>query len=98
MKIEVEIQSNSDNIDTEYQDYVCSVAIRVARDVFALLPVQKVVVHATNGNMDILSVCFDKKTFYDLKFNLIDLSETINKFNHNIKFDNNGFGTIDRIE
>jgi len=104
LKMEVEFQINSDNIDmpknsTEYQDYVCSVAIRVARDIFALLPVQKVVVHATNDGVDILSVCFDKKTFSDLKFNFIDPSETISKFEHNMRFDNvNGFKNINRIK
>ena len=102
LKMEVEFQINSDNIDmpknsAEYQDYVCSVAIRVARDIFALLPVQKVVVHATNDGVDILSVCFDKKTFSDLKFNFIDPSETINKFEHNMRFDD-GFDIINRIE
>ena len=103
LKMEVEFQINSDNIDmaensTDYQDYVCSVAIRIARDIFALLPVQNVVVHATSDGNDILSVCFDKKTFSCLKFNFIDPSETINKFNHNMNFGNDGFGTIDRIE
>ena len=103
LKMEVEFQINSDNIDmpknsTEYQDYVCSVAIRIARDIFALLPVQKVVVHATNDGDDILSVCFDKKTFSGLKFNFIDPSETINKFEHNMEFDNmNGFGNVERL-
>lgn len=103
LKMEVEFQINSDNIDmaensTDYQDYVCSVAIRIARDIFALLPVQNVLVHATSDGNDILSVCFDKKTFSCLKFNFIDPSETINKFNHNMNFGNDGFGTIDRIE
>ena len=103
LKMEVEFQINSDNIDmaensTDYHDYVCSVAIRIARDIFALLPVQNVVVHATSDGNDILSVCFDKKTFSCLKFNFIDPSETINKFNHNMKFGNEGFETIDRIE
>lgn len=103
LKMEVEFQINSDNIDmaknsTEYQDYVCSVAIRIARDMFALLPIQKVIVHATDGAIDILSVCFDKKTFFGLKFNFIDPSETINKFEHNMRFDVNGFSIIDRIE
>lgn len=103
LKMEVEFQINSDNIDmpknsTEYQDYVCSVAIRIARDIFALLPVKNVIVHATDGTMDILSVCFDKKTFSDLKFNFIDPSETINKFQHNMEFDNmNGFGDVERL-
>ncbi len=103
LKMEVEFQINSDNIDmaknsTEYQDYVCSVAVRIARDIFALLPVQKVVVHAANDSVDILSVCFDKKTFSDLKFSFIAPSETINKFEHNMSFGVDGFGIIDRIE
>ncbi len=103
LKMEVEFQINSDNIDmaknsTEYQDYVCSVAIRIARDIFALLPVQKVVVHAANDGVDILSACFDKKTFSDLKFNFIDPSETINKFEHNMEFDSNGFGSVLRLD
>ena len=103
LKMEVEFQINSNNIDmaensTEYQDYVCSVSIRIARDIFALLPVQNVVVHATSNGDDILSVCFDKRTFSGLKFNFIDPSETITKFNHNMQFGDGGFGTIDRLE
>ena len=103
LKMDVEFQINSDNVDmphnsAEYQNYVCSVAIRVARDIFALLPVQNVIVHATNDRKDILSVCFDKSTFSSLKFNFITPLETINKFNHNMKFNNNGFDTIDKIQ
>ena len=102
LKMEVEFQINSDNIDmaensTDYQDYVCSIAIRIARDIFALLPVQNVVVHAASDGNDILSVCFDKKTFSGLKFNYIDPSETINKFNHNMEFDSAEFKCIERI-
>ena len=104
LKMEVEFQINSNNVDMpenspEYQDYVCSVAIRVARDIFALLPVQNVVVHATNDDIDILSVLFDKKTFSALRFNFIDPSETMNKFKHNMDFDAiNGFNRIAKIE
>ena len=77
---------------------MCSVSIRIARDIFALLPVQNVVVHAASDRNDILSVCFDKKTFSGLKFNYIDPSEIINKFNHNMEFDlKNGFMENDRI-
>ncbi len=103
LKMEVEFQINSDNIDmaensTDYQDYVCSVAIRIARDIFALLPVQNVVVHATSDGNDILSVCFDKKTFSELKFNFIDPSNTIEKFKFVMDFDEeSGFQNIERI-
>ena len=104
LKMEVEFQINSDNLDmpknsTEYQDYVCSVAIRVARDIFALLPVQNVVVHATNDGVDILSVWFDKNTFSDLKFNFIDPSNVIERFKHQMKFNTiDGFEKISKLE
>lgn len=104
LKMEVEFQINTDYISmsqnsSEYQDYVCSVAIRIARDMFALLPVQKVVVHATDGAKDILSVCFDKKTFSKLKFNFIDTSNTVEKFECIMDFDENrGFSEIIRLE
>lgn len=102
LKMEVEFQVCSKNISIskksdEYQDYVCSVAIRIARDMFALLPVQEVIVHAISDNIDVVSVCFDKKTFLGLKFNFIDPSETINKFKHNMDFDSGGFSEITRI-
>ncbi len=102
LKMEVEFQINTSNMtiseaSLDYQDFVCSVAIRIARDMFALLPVQKVVVHATNGNMDILSVCFDKKTFSGLKFTFIDPFDTISKFEHNMQF-SDGFNNIDRLD
>lgn len=104
LKIEIEFQINSDNIDmskksTEYQDYVCSVAIRIARDIFALLPVRNVVVHATEGSNDILSVCFDKKEFMMLKFNFIDPSNVVAKFRYEMSFDEtNGFNSITRLQ
>ncbi len=104
LKMEVEFQINSDNIDMlensiEYQDYVCSVAIRIARDIFALLPVQKVIVHATNDGDDILSVCFDKDTFSELKFNFIDPSNVLQKFKCNMNYiEGKGFTRIERLD
>lgn len=102
-KIEVEFQINQQNIaisktTSEYQDYVCSIAIRIARDMFALLPVQNVIVHAMDS-VDILSVCFDKKTFSTLKFNFIDPSDTVNMFNSKMNFnETNGFNEITRLK
>lgn len=104
LKMEVEFKINSKNItisktSADYQDYVCSVAIRIARDMFALLPVQNVVVHAMDGAKDVLSVCFDKKSFSDIKFSFIDPSNTITTFNHKMNFDKNyGFMEIRRLD
>ena len=67
-KMEVEFQVKSNEImpmrrslsTNEYydllQDYVCSCTIRVARDTFALLPVQKVLINAVDSDSTIISV------------------------------------------
>ena len=78
------------------QDYVCSVMIRIARDMFALLPVDKVIVHAVDnalntatGNQEevtYVSVIFDRATFNKINLNAIDPSDSLINFEHNMKF------------
>ncbi len=78
------------------QDYVCSVMIRMARDLFALLPVDKVIVHAVDnavntatGNMEevtYISVIFDRETFEKINLNAIDPSDSMSNFEYNMKF------------
>lgn len=78
------------------QDYVCSCTIRVARDLMALLPVDRVVVHATddvlntstgfNEEVTILSVLFDREKLNGLNFDLIDPSDALQNFVCNMKF------------
>ncbi|MCD7892058.1 MAG: DUF4236 domain-containing protein [Erysipelotrichaceae bacterium] len=80
------------------QDYVCSVCIRIARDMFALLPVNNAVIHAVlNGNL-ILSVNFDRYTITKIKFGYIDSSDTIEKFPNNMNYsDNFGFRKVEYL-
>ncbi|SOB98595.1 uncharacterized protein DUF4236 [Ureibacillus xyleni] len=78
------------------QDYVSSCTIRIARDLFALLPIETAYVHAydeqlntENGHVEkfcILSVKFDRSTFETLNFYNIDPSDALNNFKHNMKF------------
>lgn len=90
------------------QDYVASTAIRIARDSFALLPVDKVYVHAVDkvlntatGHEDeitILSVEFRRDQLMALNMELIDPSDAISNFNHNMKFaKTTGFKAVERI-
>lgn len=110
-KIEVEFSVNEralqkirDTLNrTEYndllQDFVCSVCIRIARDMFALLPVNYTVVHAILDGKTILSVNFDRKTLSTIKFGYIDPSDTVSKFAHNMDFNkSNGFSNVSNIE
>lgn len=69
---------------TEYEsfvrDFVASVCIRIARDMFALLPVNNTIVHAIVGGKRMLSADFDRKTLSKIKFDYSDPAKTIQKF------------------
>ncbi|NLY18333.1 MAG: DUF4236 domain-containing protein [Clostridiaceae bacterium] len=91
------------------QDFVSSCTIRIARDIIALLPVKNVVVHAVEkrlntqtGRMEdtvILSVVFDRDLLNQLNFDLIDPSDALKNFWHNMKFQKTaGFMPVEKIE
>ena len=87
---------------------MCSCAIRLARELFAILPVTNVIVHAvdnivnsTTGNQEdctVLSVRFVKDKFDGINFDRIDASDFVECFEHNMKFmKTTGFKQIKRI-
>lgn len=106
-KIEVEFNVNENALseancklsNTEYnlllQDYVCSVCIRIARDMFALLPIRDTVVHAVLDEKIIVSVDFDRQNLSKVKFGYIDSSDVLGQFRHNMDFyEKNGFAPV----
>lgn len=68
------------------QDYVCGCAIRIARDMFALLPIRHILVDASDGKDDILSVDFTRTEFIGLNFATIDPSDTVQCFEHRMEY------------
>ncbi len=90
------------------QDYVCSCSIRLAREIFAALPVDTVVVHACDVMLDtatghddtvtVLSVAFDRSRFHSVNFERIDASDFVESCEHNMKFaKTTGFKPVKRI-
>lgn len=90
------------------QDYVCSCAIRLARELFAILPVQNVIVHAVDnivntstGNEEdctILSVNFNRTGMENINYERIDASDFVESFEHNMKFmKTSGFKQVKRL-
>lgn len=77
---------DSSDYNTLLQDYICSMAIRVARDMFALLPISNTIVHALLNGDTILSVNFDRATASKIKYGFIDPSDTVERFKHNMNF------------
>jgi len=81
------------------QDYICSICIRIARDVFALLPVKNVVVHAEFDNVTVISVDFDRATMSKIKFGFIDPSDTISRFDHKMEYNSyHGLIEVNRLD
>lgn len=90
------------------QDYVCSCAIRLAREIFAVLPVDAVLVHAVDGVLNaatgndteetILSVGFTREGFEGINFDRIDPSDFLSTFPMRMQFAKTaGFKPVERI-
>ena len=54
--------------DSLLSQYVLAVSIRVARDLFALLPIETIIVHVMCESKDIFSGIFERKELKDLDF------------------------------
>jgi len=71
---------SSEEYKSILEDYVCAVAIRTARDMFALLPVENCVVYVELNLKTVLTVNFDRETMSKVKFGFIDPSDTMSRF------------------
>lgn len=79
-----------------YQDYVASVALKIAGDLFQILPIEEVyvtceteMVNAQTGHKEptpILSVQFVRPTFSKLNLAPLDPSEAMRNFRHTMSF------------
>ncbi|MHA4310643.1 DUF4236 domain-containing protein [Bacillus cereus] len=107
-KVSTKVMPKGKYFDIE-QDYVCSCVLRIARDMFALLPVEYVYVHALNEQLNtatgyqekgtILTVKIDKTTLNSLQLDSIDCSDSMVNFEHNMKFKKTkGFEFVSKLE
>ncbi|MBX7224239.1 MAG: hypothetical protein K1Y36_30270 [Blastocatellia bacterium] len=91
-----------------YQDYVCSGVLRVGREIFALLPVEWVLVTAVGEILNsstglvevqpLLSVAFPRRTFSQINFSLVDPSDCLKNFLHRMNFKKtSGFVPIQKL-
>jgi len=90
------------------QDYVCSCVLRIARDMFALLPLHTVYIHAVDTQLNTATGYFEKVTILSVKlakgevnrlnFANIDCSDAIETFEHKMNFKKTkGFEAVDRL-
>lgn len=92
-----------------HQDYVCSAVLRTAREVFALFPVDKVIITTMDEMLDkstghlsdkpILSVLVTKETISKLKFDTLDPSDAMTNFIHHMAFKKTtGFMPVEKVD
>ncbi|MBO6621427.1 MAG: hypothetical protein JJ892_01625 [Balneola sp.] len=91
-----------------YQDYVCGVVLRIANEIFSLLPLQGLVINAVDNLLNtstghieeqiILSVGIPRSTLESLNLKFIDPSDSLENFVHNMSFKKTqGFEVVDEI-
>lgn len=92
-----------------HQDYVCSCALRVGRELLAILPDDLVIVTAidnvlnsSTGHMEdqpILSVAFSRATVENLNLEAIDPSDAMKNFVHSMSFKKGaGFSAVSALD
>lgn len=92
-----------------YQDYVCSVALKVAGDLLSVLPRNEIFVTCCAkmldkstghlSDMPILSVQIVRETFKALRLSAIDPSDSMKNFNHRMSFKRtSGFGPVEPLK
>jgi hypothetical protein len=92
-----------------YQDYVCSCLLRVAVEIFAVLPLGRVLINATdallnprNGHVEeqpLLSVVVVREVLEGLNLDRVDPSDAMDNFIHNMKFrKTTGFAPVAEVK
>lgn len=92
-----------------YQDYVCSVVLRVANEIFSILPDDKLIINAedhllnkSTGHLEpqsLLSVYITRDGVSRLNMEYIDPSDAMNNFIHNVNFKKaKGFEPINEVK
>jgi len=92
-----------------YQDFVCSSVLRVAREYYALLPAEDMLIitamtdllNTKTGHIEeqpILSAVIPRKTIEQLNFETLDPSDSMGNFVHRMNFKKTkGFAAIDPL-
>jgi len=91
-----------------YQDYVCGAVLRIARELCALLPIDIAIVTAIGELLNtktgyieeepILSVIIPRATLKKLNFEMLDPSDAMENFIHNMRFlKTKGFRPVQKL-
>lgn len=88
--------------------YVSGLTLRIARNIFGLLPIKTVIINVQTDildtqvgkvdNITMLSVKIDKSKLTELNFDHIDPFDALNNFEHNVRFlKTKGFQAVEKL-
>lgn len=80
------------------EEFISAVTVRVARDLFALLPVTKVLVHVEIAGNTVLSVIFDRSKLRSVNFRNISANDIIKEFPNQRAIHCTGSNSIRRMQ
>lgn len=101
--IEVEFRAKPEYVlengvhDELLEEFVCGTSIRVARDLLALLPISKVIVHTHIDDRDVLSVLFTRQGLININFKGTNAKDIISKFKNNNSFSKLNSISVNRL-
>jgi len=92
-----------------YQDYIASESLKTARELFSMLPYEEIVINSNVKMLNkatgyhehsmVLSVFYVRETIEHINYDLIDPSDAITNFVHNMNFKKTrGFEKVDQME
>lgn len=74
-----------DLMASDSREYLCGMAVRIARDLFAVLPVLRVDVNSTQADRTLLSVSFTRAEMNKVRFAFIDPVEFVERCGGSLK-------------
>lgn len=99
--IEVEFSHNANDLldggvnNSSFENLIAAISIRVARDLIALLPVNKVVVHVVEDDITVMSGIYDRPTLN--KCSNMEIGALISKFECSLNKSNGKHGKVERL-
>ena len=95
-------------LNSLYQDYVCSCILRIAKEVFQLVPLNSLIINTQNSFLNSTTGHFNSKTIISVKiergvieginYELLDPSDSMSNFEVHMNFDKvTGFAPVNEL-
>lgn len=102
--MEVEFTHKADELlpggraNDNFQKLIGAVSVRIARDLLALLPISKVIVHVVDDDVTVMSGLYDRATINKYVNGNLGIESFMDKFEHRINYSGGQYLEVERIQ